>query len=303
MELLIEGTQASVRRKEIIDVIKIAIQKEKHIDYRDLMRETIKLEDALKEVNSSLSVEGLKTVEVTDLTLEALETFLDDYNKHIRSYSADTCLTAAVSAMTLKTHLLSTSLILENVLNLSLSGAEEVAAPRLELYLSNVSSLKDFSEKLGALSGIYTELLYLYGESESDYPIVLEHLESGSLWIKIAGHTLTATVLTSVLTLATNYYQEEFSKSGQLAQLPSSVKVIEDLLKLSALLEKEGIDTSEIKENIESSTKKISKKLDILLGDQPMVEINNIEKNIGDKLTQKMLEECKSFKIEHKVKV
>ena len=49
------------------------------------------------------------------------------------------------------------------------------------------------------------------------------------------------------------------------------MKVAEDLLKITSQLESDGVDTTAIKDNIESATRKISKKLDELLGDQPIV--------------------------------
>ena len=105
----------------------------------------------------------------------------------------------------LKTAILATNQIIDGISSLSI-GEREENSHSLDLYLSNVTSLKEFSKKLDALHEIYNELLHLYGYTESDFPIVIEHLENGSLWLKIAGHTLTATILTSILTTATNYY-------------------------------------------------------------------------------------------------
>jgi hypothetical protein len=168
---------------------------------------------------------------------------------------------------------------------------------KLDLYLSNVQSLKDFAIKLDALADIYSELLSLYGESEYDYPILIEHLENGSLWIKIAGHPLTAGLLTSLLTTSIMYYQDNFSINGQLQQLPVATQVANDLLKITEKLEKDGIDTEEIKDNIESATRRISKKLDVLLSDQPTVEINNTKHNLSDTLSKKLIEQSQTKQI------
>jgi hypothetical protein len=253
----------------------------------------------LEEVKVSLEGEYAYYTEFLEEICEKLETFLSHYEKHTRSYSVATCLSMSVSASELKTSIVSTNQILNGILSLSVKDNSESETSRLDLYLSNVSTLKAFSEKLEALSEIYTELLYLYGQTESDHPVLIEHLESGSLWIKIAGHTLTAALLTSILTTATEYFQDNFTKTGELKQLPNSVKVAEDLLRITVQLEKDGVDTTEIKENIESATRKISRKLDTLLGDQPVVEINNVEKNIGNVLAQKLIEQSKDHKLEY----
>jgi hypothetical protein len=195
-----------------------------------------------------------------------------------------------------------TKQVLSSVLKLNFKVPEEndLEKESLDLYLSNVSTLPAFSEKLGALSDIYIEIASLHNISENDYPITIEHLENGSLWIKVAGHSLTAIFLTAILTTATKYYQDEYTKTGELKQLSASVKVVDKLLDITNKLEKDGIDTSKIKENIESSTKKISKKLDILLGDQPFVEINDKELRISDAIHANFLEHAKVLKLENK---
>ena len=297
--LLVEGIAGQRKRQGVTNIIQQAINKEKSLKYRKVIVQSSKLEEGLEEVKRSLEGEYAYYTGFLEEICEKLETFLSHYEIHTRSYSVATCLSMSVSASELKTSIISTNQILNGVLSLSVKDNLENEPSRLDLYLSNVSTLKAFSEKLDALSEIYTELLYLYGETESDHPVLIEHLESGSLWIKIAGHTLTAALLTSLLTTATAYYQDNFTDSGQLKQLPSSVKVAEDLLRIAAQLENNGVDTTDIKENIESATRKISRKLDILLGDQPVVEINNIEKNIGNVLAQKLIQQSKDQKLEH----
>jgi hypothetical protein len=299
-DLLVEGAQGQQKRQKVTNLINQVINKEKSLKYRRIIVQSSKMEEGLDEIKHFLGKDHRYYTGFLEEISEKLETFLSHYESHTRSYSVPTCISMSVSASELKTAISSTNQILYSVLNLSPKDDLVESTPRLDLYLSNVDTLKAFSEKLDALSDIYTELLYLYGQTESDYPIVIEHLEGGSLWIKIAGHTLTATVLTSILTTATGYYQDQFTQTGQLNQLPTSVRVAEDLLRISSQLEQEGIDTTEIKENIESATRKISKKLDILLGDQPVVEINDIEKNIGDTLSQKLLNQSKDRKLEHK---
>lgn len=296
--LLDEGNTGQQRRREITNQIQQIIRSEKQLKYRKVIVQSSKLEEGLEKIREALGYEHSFYTNFLEELSEKLETFLANYESYARSYSVQTSLSMSLSASELKTSITSTKQILGGVLLLSESDSES-DLPRLELYLSNVKTLKEFSVKLDALSEIYLELLHLYGKTEGDFPVLIEHLESGSLWIKIAGHTLTATILTSILTTATEYYQSEFTKTGQLNQLPTSVKVADDLLRISDQLEKDGIDTSEIKDNIASATRKISKNLDLLLGDQPTVHINNNEKNLSDALKDKLIEQSKDFKLEH----
>ncbi|MGH1460756.1 MAG: hypothetical protein ACRBB6_01850 [Neptuniibacter sp.] len=299
--LLDNGNAGNNRRNNIVSSIKQIISKEKGLKYRNIIIQAARLEDELQLAKTHIEETNRYYAKFIYEIEEKLEGFLSHYERHTRAYSSSSCISLSIWASDLKTAITSTQKVLDGVLNLTSVVEKEHTDEysKLDLYLSNVVDLKDFAIKLEAISEIYSELLSLYGLSESDSPIIIEHLESGSLWIKIAGHTLTATLFTSLLTSATTYYQENYTTTGQLNQLPTSVKVADDLLKLSQQLEKDGIDTTEIKENIESATRKISKKLDVLLGDQPIVEINDVEHSVGAALNQKLIEESKTFKLEH----
>jgi len=300
-DILTENNLGQQKRLQVTNQIKQIIQKEKAIKFRNLIVQSARLEEGLQSAQSFLNKEDSYYSDFLSEIEQNLENFLSCYENHTRAYSVSSCLSLSVSASELNSSLAATKEVLGGVLSLNISSEIEVNAElgSLDLYLSNVTSLKSFAQKLDALSEIYNELINLYGLTENDYPIVIEHLENGSLWVKIAGHTLTATLLTSILTTATLHYQEQFTVTGQLNQLPVAVKVADNLLKISESLEKDGVDTSEIKENVESATRKISKKLDILLGDQPSVEINDVELNLGDVAANLFLEEAKNNRLEH----
>lgn len=300
--LLDNGNTGQNRRSSIAASINQIISKEKTLEYRKIIVEAAQLEEELQLTKKNIeAINGYHADFISEIE-HKLEGFLSHYERHTREYSHSSCISLSIWASDLKTAITSTQQVLDGVFNLS--SATENEHPdkylNIELYLSNVNSLKDFATKLDAIHEIYIELLSLRGLSETDFPIIIDRLESGSLWIKVAGHTLTATLLTSVLTLATNYYQENYTVTGKLSQLPTSIKAADELLKLSQALEKDGVDTTKIKSNIESATRKISKKLDILLGDQPAVEINEVEHSIDAALTQKLIEDSKTFKLEYR---
>jgi len=299
--LLADGQHGTAKRSEIRLLIQNGIKNEKNLKLRKIIVQSTRLEDCLQEVGELLGGNNGYYGELFEKIEDKLDTFLTCYEDHARTYSVDSFFSVSLSAVELKTAIESTRQVLGMLLNVSSKG-EDIrmeSGTQLDLYLSNVVTLKAFSEKLDALSVIYLELLHLYGHTEGDYPVVIEHLENGSLWIKIAGHTLTATLLTSILTTATGYLHEQFTLTGKLNQLPTAVKVADDLLKLSAQLKKDGVDTTAINENIESATRKISKKLDVLLGDQPVVEINNVESKVADAITQNLIQQAKDYKLEH----
>ncbi|WP_417553164.1 hypothetical protein [Marinomonas fungiae] len=76
------------------------------------------------------------------------------------------------------------------------------------------------------------------------------------------------------------------------------MKVAEELLNLSKQLRENGIDTTEIDQNIESSTRKISRKLDVLLSDQPTVYINDKKCSLVESMSQSLIEQSKVLSLE-----
>lgn len=285
-DLFVESKVGQQVRRTIVSEISQAIKAEKALDFRLLILQSYKLEELLKGMKESFES---KDVHFIDQLLASIESFLDEYSVHNRAYNYNTFLPLALAASELKTLLEATLKMFKAYSFHPINEVDEFHGT-LDLYLSNVTSLKDFSIKLAAIHEIYTELLHLYGVTESDFPVVIEHIENGSLWLKFAGHGLTSTALTIILTSATNYYQDNFSVSGQLKQLPASVQTLNELLKISETLEKDGIDTNDIKEHLVSATKKISHRLDDLLGDQPSVEINDKKISLGDLQQSKMIE-------------
>ena len=288
---LTDGSAGQQARSSINSIIQSVINKEKSLKYRKIIKESSEIENGIKETRELMKSEKIQYIEFSTKIEDVLENFLDSYEEHTRSYSSSTCLSLSIWASELQSVIESVHQVIKSVLIPIVIQDSQENLQRLELYLSNVSSLKDFAIKLQAISDIYNELLSLYGLSEHDHPILIEHLENGSLWIKILGHTLTTALLTSLLNVSTNYYQTNFTTTGQLQQLPISVQVANDLLKIADKLEADGIDTKDIKENIESATRRISKQLDILLSDQPIVEINDKKHNIGDTLSNKLIKQ------------
>ncbi|SBT18843.1 hypothetical protein MGA5115_03004 [Marinomonas gallaica] len=294
--ILQEGTTSQNVRSKTLVAINQAILEEKKLRYRKVISESTKIEDGISYFKSNFDNNGI----YLDSLLSELNQFLDLYEEHTRQYSPSTFLSIALCASKLKVSIDTVKNSLDFILSIYDSGYLEKSyeGGRLDLYLSNVNSLKSYAQKLNSIQDIYDEILHLQGLSTSDYPLLIEHLENGSLWVKVLGHTLTATLLTSVLTLATEYYQNEFTKTGQLNQLPSSVKVAEGLLNLSEQLKENGIDTTEIDQNIESSTRKISRKLDELLSDQPTVYINDKKCSLVESMSQSLIEQSKVLNLE-----
>lgn len=296
--LLDNTTQGMSERVSFTEEIQRVIEKEKMLKYRKIIIEVSLLQDKFNEIRSFLELNKEDDF-ISDIE-EKMDTFLNYYEKHTRSYSISSCLSLSLITQELESVFKTTNQIINTTLLINLSNESKNDLTHIELYLSNVKTLKNFALKLNALANIYNEIVVLYGEQESEKPIIIEHLENGSLWIKVAGHSLTSILLTSVLASATNYYHNNFTQTGKMSNLPVAVDVANKLLRITEKLEEDGIDTSKIKENIESATRKISKELDTLLADQPFVEINDSKFDIGNSLSSKLIEQNKIKQIENK---
>jgi hypothetical protein len=285
-DILVETTVGQSTRRDIASEVRQAIAKEKSLNYRRLIVEVHQLESLLRDYPLADSQQEANYI--SELLI-SIDEFMDTYDSHNRNYTENSFIPVALSALDLTGRLRTVGYL---AMDKSLVTNKEESAENvpLELYLPNVTTLKAFAAKLKAIDEMYTELLHLYGESTSDYPIIIEHIENGSLWVKIAGHSLTSTALAIIMTSAAGYYQDNFTASGKLKQLPSSVQTANELLKISALLEKDGVDTSDIKDNIASATRKMSHQLDELLGDQPVVEVNEQVVKLSDSQSQKLIE-------------
>lgn len=296
--LLDNNSKGVDQRNTIIGLVQEIIKKEKLLKFRNIIVETSKINEKFNEIKSFLgNKENANFIYEIE---EKIDAFLTYYEEHTRNYSTSSCISLSFATLELASIIKSSKQIIHSILFTPLENNSENDLIQLDLYLSNVKTLKEFGLKLNALADIYSEILVLYGEDETDNPIIIEHLENGSLWIKIAGHSLTSILLTSLLTTATNYYHNNFTETGKLSSLPVAVEVANNLLKITEKLEKDGVNTSSIRTNIESATRKISKKLDILLGDQPLVEINDSKFDIGQEMSMKLIEKQKIKQIENK---
>lgn len=295
--IVVNSTAGQTARNNIISACKKATAAEKKIRAIDLISQSNQLKSCIRKVSDEIGDSSLYLLASLD---RKLDEFLHEYELHVRSYSVPRAISLSTSSVSLRDEIQAVTNSLKLVLRVynfpSSNYSEDVAT--VDLYFSNVKNLHDYSAKLGALADIYTEVLSLYNLTESDYPLLVEHIESGSLWVKVAGHGLTAAFLTTVLSLASKYYHDTYTTSGKLAQLPVAVSVADELLTISKMLEEDGVDTSEIKENIGSATRKISKKLDLLLGDQPTIEINDMRYDVGEAKRGMMIEDSTSPRLE-----
>lgn len=170
---------------------------------------------------------------------------------------------------------------------------DEQGYAALSLLLSYEPSYKNLLTKLAALDQLYNELCNLLGVSSAEYPLQVAKLETGSLWLKIFGESKVIALLTRLIETSAGYLYRRFTNEGQIASIPRQVESVEAILRLSKTLEEMGIDTTQVKENVQKSAVVISSKLNDLLVGSPSVTVNGQAFSVGDALTEKYLTESK----------
>lgn len=168
----------------------------------------------------------------------------------------------------------------------------------LSILLPSIISYRDLLVKLTAFEVIYTKLCSLIKISTSEHPLQIIRIEYGSLWLKLFGESRVINLLTSLIQAAVIYIYRNYTDEGKLSYIPQKVDLIESVLRLSERLKENGIEISEIKDNVQRSAIIISSQLNCLLLGEPSIKINGKEYSLPPELQSKYLNESKSLQLE-----
>lgn len=187
----------------------------------------------------------------------------------------------------------SLSLLLRNTLRpieFNLDGYQEFS---LLLPATTTHTYGDLLKKLTALHAIYSELCNLISMSTSECPLLVSKIESGSLWIKVFGESRIITLLTELTEAGAAYMYRRYTTEGKVTAIPKQVESVESVLRLAERLESMGIDTSDMKENLQKSGNAISANLNNLLRGEPSVTVNGQIHSLKEELQDRHLQESK----------
>jgi hypothetical protein len=145
----------------------------------------------------------------------------------------------------------------------------------LELEFFEHQDINDLSIKFSALSIIYSELCGLFNISEKEFKLDIIKVETGSLLNLLIGHHDIIKELISLIKSFSTFLYETFSKTHKIEKLGKNIDTIEKTLKLCSSLEKHGIDTTKMKENVQKSSITVSEKLFELLSGEPKIAVQN----------------------------
>lgn len=186
------------------------------------------------------------------------------------------------------------------LLSYKLEGDTEESSDRKELTLlfATSSESKDVINKLTVLGDMYNELCPFFGVSAAAYPLLVVRAETGSLWLKLIGESRVITLLISLIESAVGYLHRTYTQEGKIKSIPRQLETAESILNFTKKLEEAGVDTAEIKENVQKSVTILSSRLNDLLVGEPTVNVNGESFSVGDALEQRFLREGKRLLLE-----
>lgn len=168
----------------------------------------------------------------------------------------------------------------------------------LSLYLDSDYTYNNFIKKLEALQKLYSQLCFLLHISESDFPLRIAKIESGSLFVKIFGEPKVIQIISDFIKDTTGFLYRNKTTEGKIESIPRKTEAIESILKLSEKLQEAGLEVDELNTIIENSAILIAEDLNCLLVGERRVELNGEILQAGNYKTQKFLGGSKGYQLE-----
>lgn len=243
---------------------------------------------------------NLDELSIINLISNRINIFADKYEVFISSYRAQDAapvITESIYLFSLLNGFKATLLFFES--NLEGKNHEIESLEGFSLLLPTSMNLNQFAVKLIAIDEIYNELCSLLNISTSEYPLKISKIESGSLWAKVLGNNRVVGLMVDFLNSSASYVYRNYTNEGKLTAIPRKLDAVNSVLEFKSKLEKEGIDTEEIKEHVSKAAVLIAKELNTLLDGQPEITINNKKHSVGEEIQKRLLELDRPLKLEH----
>jgi hypothetical protein len=97
---------------------------------------------------------------------------------------------------------------------------------------------------------------------------------------------------------AVHYLHRNYTRDGKIRNIPKKLEVVDSVLQLEIKLKEAGIDTSQMKDNIQKASVKISQQLNDLLGDESRVKVNEIVYSIGSEQEKRYIKQAELLLLE-----
>lgn len=232
----------------------------------------------------------------TELTnaRKAIDDFSHSYETYIANYKTTDAVALIYSTKNLSIALERLKSRYEFVIdNLENSDSDQTnkGLAELSLYISNVYGLRDFANKLNAISDLYEFLADLLKINITEDPIVIDQIEAGSLWSKVFGDSRIIGIMIDLLRGSAGYIYRNHTKEGQLTTIPGKLESLDKILDLSGRLQDQGINTEDIKEELRIATVGIARSLNKLIDHQQRIEVNGESHSVADEFVRRLIDD------------
>jgi hypothetical protein len=182
----------------------------------------------------------------------------------------------------------------ENILSVSLHYLDKfdnnASSESFTIYLHGEVGLSEFGNKIEAIDEIFKFCIYILGISFDDANIQINKIESGSLFAKLTADPKVIALATSLISSAATYTFNNYTTEGKLEGFPEKVSSIEQVLSLRDKLSQAGIDVEAMDKEIENSSVKLARALNVLIENQYEFEINEERFSVSADKKEKLLE-------------
>lgn len=169
----------------------------------------------------------------------------------------------------------------------------------LELQFFSKDSYLQFSNRIRAISDMYSHFCYFAGISEEDFPLRIGRVETGSLWVKVFGESKVISFMISSIESCASFIYRNYTIEGKVSAIPRGVDALNALIGLREKMKSIGVSDQIIDENIKRSAIYLSRDLNLLLAKQGSLKINEKLLSVGDEGACSLLESRPWPKLEH----
>lgn len=267
----------------------------RQIKIRKLFKDIDYMQDILKSIkldNANINI---------DQTLHHLETFAEAFESFVDNKTPQSSIKLITETELLKTYLNGLTQGITLFTNNYIVEPENIQnTQELSIILSSKMTLSEFILKLKTIENLYEELCLLLKVNLNDHPIEILKIESGSMWTKLIGDTKVIKFLKKILESGAYYIYTNHTNAGKISIIPKKVDSIDSILKLRENLDKQGIETEELDEQLKKSSILIAKNLNSLLENESNIIIDDTRVSIdGD--NNQYVEYKKPLSIEHNI--
>lgn len=174
-----------------------------------------------------------------------------------------------------------------------LSAGEEV----LTLELAGEHTISNISQILHGIQESYSALSHLADVSEAEYPLRVLRLETGSLWVQIAGNKTVIGALATFIGSTAKFLFDRFRSTGK---VPKGTEQLKTLLEIRERMAAHGLNTTLADQELEAVYVKLARNLARIVGAAPQVEVNGEVISVSKELEERYLAESKPLLLEAK---